>query len=551
MKSIFDKAPAFFIQLPNSAKWGGMILIGVILLIGRSADPIYNPAMYTEDGAWLGMAYTSGWLNTLLNAKDGYFVWGNVLLLGLASVSSKVICGSELICLPQSVAFYSYLFFSVTSTIAFFVTKSTLPIYGRWIIFIWILLIPLGDSSNEIIGRLSNIGYFMVLWCVLLVYYKSKTDYHGNHAYADIGLVFAAITNPFCIVLVPILAAFSNVFQFKRLSGRCIKDIYLKFRFVLVSLLFIAIYSHFHFLESSASSVTGSMEFNNLIEVGIARSILYPFIFTFYSELNDLTVLAIFIAAALFGFISIKNTDFNGEVVRLVMLATVALLLFLVATLVFRQSLTQQLGDYSTTFPDRYFMGLNVLVILIFSALATGGKVRHGWVLSAKAIVSIGIIAQYLLNLGYFFEYETPRKKIVVGSSFLQTICEHRPASHSIVNLPIYFKGWKMSITSVQHEEAMKLIDCASIVSQINDAFFLTNDDWVNGIARERSGFFTKNTPLYRAKFKAGKTVSFANDDWRAIVSVVENGPYLNVWVDGEILNPEDVGLPSQFEVKQ
>ena len=45
MKSIFDKAPASFIQLPNSAKWGGMILIGVILLIGRSADPIYNPVM--------------------------------------------------------------------------------------------------------------------------------------------------------------------------------------------------------------------------------------------------------------------------------------------------------------------------------------------------------------------------------------------------------------------------------------------------------------------------------------------------------------------------
>ena len=43
----------------------------------------------------------------------------------------------------------------------------------------------------------------------------------------------------------------------------------------------------------------------------------------------------------------------------------------------------------------------------------------------------------------------------------------------------------------------------------------------------------------------------FKNGDKRSVTSVVENGRYLNVWVDGEILNPEEVGFPDEFKVLQ
>ncbi len=81
--------------------------------------------------------------------------------------------------------------------------------------------------------------------------------------------------------------------------------------------------------------------------------------------------------------------------------------------------------------------------------------------------------------------------------------------------------------------------------------FFLTDGNWVDGIARRWAGFFTHNTEVNRANFKVGNTVIFSNGDKRSIVSTTENGPYLIIWVDGEILNPEDVGLPSKFEIAQ
>jgi hypothetical protein len=48
-----------------------------------------------------------------------------------------------------------------------------------------------------------------------------------------------------------------------------------------------------------------------------------------------------------------------------------------------------------------------------------------------------------------------------------------------------------------------------------------------------------------------GNNVIFPDGDKQVIDYVSEGGPYLNIWVDGEILNPKDVGLPSKFEVTQ
>ena len=79
--------------------------------------------------------------------------------------------------------------------------------------------------------------------------------------------------------------------------------------------------------------------------------------------------------------------------------------------------------------------------------------------------------------------------------------------------------------------------------------FFLTDGNWVKGIARRWAGFFTHNTQDNRSSFAVGKIIIFPNGDNRIITSVSYNGRYLNVWVDGEILDPIDVGFPDGFEV--
>jgi hypothetical protein len=91
-----------------------------------------------------------------------------------------------------------------------------------------------------------------------------------------------------------------------------------------------------------------------------------------------------------------------------------------------------------------------------------------------------------------------------------------------------------------------------NLFPETDDFFNFTDESYTNGIAYRWPGFFTRNTEANRSRFKVGNNVIFSNGDKRSIVSVKEEDDmYLIIRVDGETLNPKDVGLPSKFEVTQ
>jgi hypothetical protein len=82
-----------------------------------------------------------------------------------------------------------------------------------------------------------------------------------------------------------------------------------------------------------------------------------------------------------------------------------------------------------------------------------------------------------------------------------------------------------------------------------DDSFFLSDISWNNGIAKNWSGFFLPNTSKYSDEYKLGKFVRFPTGDTREITKVVSNGQYLNIFLNGDPLDPEKVGLPTKFVV--
>lgn len=79
--------------------------------------------------------------------------------------------------------------------------------------------------------------------------------------------------------------------------------------------------------------------------------------------------------------------------------------------------------------------------------------------------------------------------------------------------------------------------------------FFLTDQNWVTGVGRAWAGFFLPNQAYYRSRFLPGKQVRFKDGTTRRITSAVESGVYLNVFVDGAVLDPEKVGIPSEYAI--
>ena len=85
---------------------------------------------------------------------------------------------------------------------------------------------------------------------------------------------------------------------------------------------------------------------------------------------------------------------------------------------------------------------------------------------------------------------------------------------------------------------------------EYDDEFFLTDSQWVRGIARRWAGFFVPSTTKFVNEYKVGRLVILADGEIREIKRAEVLGGYLNIYLSGELLNPEKVGLPSKFFVE-
>ena len=88
---------------------------------------------------------------------------------------------------------------------------------------------------------------------------------------------------------------------------------------------------------------------------------------------------------------------------------------------------------------------------------------------------------------------------------------------------------------------------CKSKIS--NTPFAFTDTNWHNGISRHKAGFFILLNQTNIDAFKVGKKILFPNGQLRKITSVTQNNTYLNVFLDGDVLDEEQVGFPNKFRV--
>lgn len=81
------------------------------------------------------------------------------------------------------------------------------------------------------------------------------------------------------------------------------------------------------------------------------------------------------------------------------------------------------------------------------------------------------------------------------------------------------------------------------------DNFYLTDENWDKGVARTWVGFLFLTLTTIQIFFKTGEYVRFVNGDARKITKITAAGKFLNVEVEGEVLNSERTGLPSKYSI--
>jgi hypothetical protein len=413
---------------------------GVAILLVRNPDPVLNPVLYAEDGVWAGRGLSEGWWTVLVHARPDYLVVANVALLFIAANVSSAISGNPLLLLPQAVAWTSYGFYAGIATFAFVTLRAVGATLFALLGFLLLLLLPLGATQNEILGRVLQVGFFMPLVAVMLLFWRDVVRSGTTRVAVDLGLLLCAATNPFVLAQVFFYLCLDLSKDWKFLA--CAR------RTLTLTVPFALLGAYLAPDLGGKGAVPGELVGSNLVEAAVARPLLYPFLFPWYAHLSDVASVAGMVLFALLALLAFsRNASSKGR--RLLILGLVSLALYDVATIANRPGLTALLAGYRTTFPDRYFMGLNALAVFLFvTCVAQLWRAGRGKI--ASLALSLALVAVYASSPSLVFETGAARLPIMVGLGFREQMCLSEPAAEghgrSVIRIYPQLDIWRMTV---------------------------------------------------------------------------------------------------------
>jgi len=417
-----------------------LFLAGMILLFIRNPDPFLNPIVYAEDGTWTGIGLTEGWLHAIVNARSDYFVAINILLLLLSTKISSLVTDSPLVFLPQAIALTSYGFYSATATFAFFTLRRISPAILSLLGYIFLLLVPLGVTQNEIIGRLMQVGFYMPLLAVMLLFWRDRLKWQYLKILVDASLLLCAATNPVVFALVFIYLLYNISIDWSL-------ELFIKRTITLIAPFAILMAFLLPRMVGNGDN-HGGLVSANLIEGVIARPLLYPYVFPWYSSLSDAVSIALLFLFISFVWFAHKKST-NKEARWLILFTALTLIVCDLATIVNRPGLTGILSNYQTTFPDRYFMGLNVLVVLLTMLCLSQLSQKKAYRIYSVVLL-LAIFGVYVWHSPLIFESTASRLPLKTQLDFSEQIClselSTKVEGESSIQIYPLLPRWKMIV---------------------------------------------------------------------------------------------------------
>lgn len=80
--------------------------------------------------------------------------------------------------------------------------------------------------------------------------------------------------------------------------------------------------------------------------------------------------------------------------------------------------------------------------------------------------------------------------------------------------------------------------------------FFVTNETFARGVARQWAGFIIQNTAANQQRYKVGYTVQLPTGDKRTITKITNDAAMITVYLAGDPIDGFKVGTPDHFEVR-
>lgn len=412
-----------------------------LLAFWRGSASFAFPYIYAEDGVWLGDIMNHGFLNYAFQGRADFPVFGLIVLESLSLAINHLLFGADISPLPQVVSVVSALFIGFVATLPFATMRSRLHPFFCLMMSLCIILLPVGNDGFEIFGRILNLGFYMPVvaqFCLFVLLYKKPSQ--AETVFLHIGMLVLMWTFPVVIAQYLLFV----VFYIVQRKGRGVLVTLVCF----AAVLFLAVVKMQFLAITGAGGIPLPFKNGSLVEFVFARSIMFPVIAAFYSAMSNDRVIGIFfalVAALIWAVWPLDRKRFDITDYRVFFFLNFGLML--VATLVMRRGLTSLLSGYTTSFPDRYYTGLNILFLLVM-IVVTGSSANRA-VRKFAATGFVVMIASWIL-LAPTFEKATSQE----FGTFRDMLCargkseagQPTAAKEDPVVLKTYPTRWEMKI---------------------------------------------------------------------------------------------------------
>lgn len=353
-----------------------MFLMGTILLFFRSAYSFITPFLFNEDGGWFAQLINNGFIHTFFHQR--YFMTGNLILVEVSIWINELLFGYNLRYLTEIFVVVSYSFHSIVALTTFICLRQNLKIFPRYLIWLLILLMPMGHSGHEVFGRTVNFCFMYYFIALVLTFYLifNVTANTSKLKLIAIYLMLwvCSTTNSASNLIIAVGFCTDIYMQFLKLRKSCkypnlfdyLKDLFVTFKNIMwVTLGTVCVicflYQAFAMQLLTGGSIPHIIKHESIIEF-FGRAVLFYFTWPFYNYLNDVYVilmLGLYSALTLVA-VFVTRKEKRIEVIYL----TIGTLAIVVSTLAMRSGLTEFLHGYQSTYPDRYFYVINLSAML-------------------------------------------------------------------------------------------------------------------------------------------------------------------------------------------
>lgn len=382
----------------------GLLLLGVAVFSFRNLMFAQYPVLYAEDGGFLARQMKDGILHSLFTTRSGgandFSNTMTYVLEWVALVITKRLHGFNLQMFPLWVGLLTNTLYSGIAVLAYRVFKKLFGSIEGLLAYATVILVPLGNSATEVIGRPANTQFLWLPICaiLLLLLYLNNDELSLRSVGIQVLCFLGASTFPVCYMQIGLYLGIITIREFlgeKRVLRLWAKNI----------IMILALFRGFTVLPDLLGSQGGTEQYHytasQAVEFFIARHFLYPFINPIYCFMKNSVVILLFGAYVfLVIYAAAISTKRQKTVFTVYNFFAIQAVCSILVSAIMRRAMTYILYNYTHTYPERYFYGCNILSsFLLLYAVIIIYRDRAGKHADIRQRVGCALVAIYLIPL--------------------------------------------------------------------------------------------------------------------------------------------------------